>query len=218
MRKSTLSGGKKYTYYVCAKNKADKESCSKHSIREDELNEAVLATLQAHIAVVLDMDEALGQIEALAWEKRELKKIEANITIQETTIGKNRALQMGVYEDLKEDIITKDEFLTLKEEFAGRIREAETAIDRYEQDKISILSGFHEQQGWLTQFRQYHNISEITRNVVVNLIERILVFENQQIEVIFKQKDQFSGICTFLKERAKDLQGSKVQMLEREAM
>lgn len=198
VRKSVSTGGKKYAYYVCAANKADCSVCSKHSIREDALDAAVLATVQAHIEVILNMDEALGQIESLTWEKRELNKIEANITIQLSVVDKNAALRMGTYEDLKDGIITREEFLTLKEEFTQRIREAERTTEQYERDKNSILSGFNDQQGWLAQFREYKNISEMTRRIVVNLIERINVFENQEIEVVFKQKDQFANLMAFL--------------------
>lgn len=217
VRKSVSTGGRKYTYYVCSANKANRSVCSKHSIREDILDAAILATVQAHIKVILDMDQALQQIEALAWEKRELKKIEANIAMQQAVIDKNSALRIGIYEDLKEEIITKEEFLTLKEEFTERIREAERSIKQYEQDKSSILAGFHDQQGWLAQFRQYKNISEITRKVVVNLIERINVFEGQQIEVVFKQKDQFAGICAFLESQKKTEKGAVI-LLKKEAV
>lgn len=214
VRKSVTTDGKKYAYFVCSQNKADRTTCSKHSIREDYLNDAVLATVQAHIKVVLDMEQALQQIEALAWEKQELKKIEANITIQQDTVEKNRNLRMGIYEDLKEGIITRDEFLTLKEEFTKRAQEAERTIKQYEQDKTSILAGFHEQQGWLAQFRQYKNISDLDRKIAVNLIERINIFEEKQIEVVFKQKDQFADICAFLQSQKNEVKGEVPQLVE----
>lgn len=214
VRKSVTSCGKKYAYYVCGLNKANRMTCSKHSIREDALDAAVLATVQAHIQVVLDMDRALQDIEALTWEKRELKKIEANIMIQRTIIEKNCGLRMGIYEDLKDDIITKEEFLSLKDEFTARIQDAEKNIEQYEIDKNSILSGFHEQQGWLAQFRQYRNLTDISRNVVVNLIERINIFEGQEIEVVFKQQDQFADIMAFLENQQKQIKEGVVQIVK----
>lgn len=218
VRKSVTTGGRKYAYYVCAANKADRKTCSKHSIREDALDAAVLATVQTHIKVILNMDQALQQIEALTWEKRELNKIEANVTIQRTVVDKNATLRMGIYEDLKDGIITKDEFLELKKEFTERIREAEIAIEQHERDKNSILSGFHDQQGWLAQFREYKNISELTRKVVVNLIEKINLFENQQIEVVFKQEDQFTNIMTFLGSQKEKPKEAEVRLLKKEAV
>lgn len=200
VRKSVSSGGKKYAYYVCGQNKADKKLCGKHSIREDILHQAVLATVQAHIKLILDMDQALQEIESLAWERRELKKIQANILVQRELVEKSQGLRMGIYEDLKDGIITKDDFLTLKDEFVQRIQEAEKTILQYELDLNNIQEGFHEKQGFLAQFRQYHNISEITRTVVVNLIERVLIFKDKEIQVVFKQGNQIADMLQFLEE------------------
>ena len=60
-----------------------------------------------------------------------------------------------------------------------------------------------EQQGWLAQFRKYENITEINRMVVVNLIERVNVYEGAEIEVVFRQRDQFNGIMKFLDEHCR---------------
>ncbi|WP_286082965.1 zinc ribbon domain-containing protein [Parablautia intestinalis] len=48
IRKTTKAGGKAYSYYICATNKATKE-CSPHSIATDKLESAVLEMLQKHI-------------------------------------------------------------------------------------------------------------------------------------------------------------------------
>lgn len=201
VRKTVNSCGKQYVYYVCSANKADRSVCSKHSIREDVLEKAVLATIQQQIAVILDMDLAMQQIEALSWEKAEIKKIDANIEYQNQIIEKNNALRLGVYEDLRAGILTKDEFLTLKDEFAARIDAAKRLIDQLVSDKSGIQHGLSKQQSWLSQFRKYKNISEITRIVVVNLIERINIFEDSEIEVVFRQRDQFADIMSFLEEQ-----------------
>lgn len=201
VRKTVNSCGKQYVYYVCSANKADRSVCSKHSIREDVLEKAVLATIQQQIAVILDMDLAMQQIEALSWEKAEIKKIDANIEYQNQIIEKNNALRLGVYEDLRAGILTKEEFLTLKDEFAARIDTAKQLIDQLASDKSGIQHGLSKQQSWLSQFQKYKNISEITRIVVVNLIERINVFEGSEIEVVFRQRDQFADIMSFLEEQ-----------------
>lgn len=202
VRKTANSGGKQYVYYVCSANKADRTVCSKHSIREDVLDKAVLVTIQQQIAVILDMDRAMQQIEALSWEKAEIKKIDTNIEYQNQLIEKNNALRLGVYEDLRAGILSKEEFLTLKDKFSERINAAKQLITQLTNDKSSIQHGLSRQQSWLSQFRQYRNISEISRVVVVNLIERINVYEGSEIEVVFRQRDQFADIMSFLEEQA----------------
>lgn len=212
VRKVVTTGGKRYVYYVCEANKADSRVCSRHSIREDTLNEAVLITIQRHIEVALDMDKALGQIEALTWEKSELKKIDANIEVQNQIIQKNNDLRLGIYEDLQNGILSREEFMTLKEEFSARIAAAQQVIDRLCASKSEIQHGLSKQQSWLSQFHEYENVTAISRRLIVSLVERINVYENFEIEVVFRQRDQFSHIKEFLEGQEKK-KGEKIQVL-----
>lgn len=198
VRKTVRSGKKQYVYYVCGKNKMDRSLCSKHSIREDELDTAVLTTIRRQIEVILDMDRALLDMDRLAWERFEIKKIDANIEIQKEIIEKNNELRLGSYEDFQEGILTKEEFNAVKNEFTSRALEAQKVIERLNQSKGEILHGLKEQQSWLNQFKEYKNISEINRRVIVSLIERIQIFENKEINITFGYKDQFADIMKFL--------------------
>ena len=201
VRKTVRAGKKAYVYYVCGKNKTDRSLCSKHSIREDVLDMAVLATIRRQIEVIMDLDRALQDMERLAWERFEIKKIDASIAIQEEIIEKNNELLMGTYEDFQAGILTKDEFVAMKSEFTARIAEGQRAIERLTQSKREIQQGLSEQQGWLNQFKEYENITSITRRVIVSLVERILIFEGNEIEVVFRYKDQLADIMAFLENR-----------------
>ena len=57
------------------------------------------------------------------------------------------------------------------------------------------------EEEFLTLIKQGKNISEISRIIVVNLIERINIFENAEIEVVFRQRDQFADIMSFLEQQ-----------------
>ena len=204
VRKTANSGGKRYVYYVCSANKADRTICSKHSIREDALDKAVLKTIQRQIEVALDLDRVMQQIDAFDWEKVELRKIDGNIEYQNQVIEKNNVLRLGIYEDLREGILSKDEFLTLKAEFTARIEEAEGIIEQLMMDKNSIMDGLGKQQNWLSRFREYENVSEISRVLIVNLVARVNIYENAEIEVVFRHQNQFAGIMEFLKTQEND--------------
>ncbi len=198
VRKTVCSGGKRYVYYVCGANKADHHACSSHSIREDVLDQVILVTIQRQMEAALDMEKALRQIEALSWEKSELQKIDANIEVQNQIIQKNNDLRLGVYEDLQSGILSREEFLTLKEEFSHRIQEAQRVIDQLVASKSEIQHGLSKQQSWLAQFREYANITEVSRRVFVSLVERVNLYEDAEIEVVFRQRDQFAHILEFL--------------------
>lgn len=198
VRKTAVSDGKRYVYYVCGANKADSHTCSKHSIREEILDDAVLVTIQRQIEIALDMDAALRQIETLSWERTELRKIEANIEVQNQIIQKNNNLRLGIYEDLQSGILSREELMALKEEFSSRIATAKMVIDQLISSKSEIQHGLSKQQSWLAQFREYENITAITRRLIVSLVERINVYEGSEIEVVFRHRDQFAHIKEFL--------------------
>ena len=96
-RKMVQSKDKIYIYYICSTHKKDKKSCTSHKIKEEILNRAVLATIQAQISVILNIEKAMQDIEALSWEKKELEKIESNIRFQHALIEKNNKLRLDIY-------------------------------------------------------------------------------------------------------------------------
>ena len=184
--------------------------CSSHSIREDVLDAAVLATIQNYISVIMDMDRALQEVEALSWERSAVRKLEADIDFQKQVIETNNDLILGMYEDLRGGVLTRDEFVTMKAEFSERIREAEKIIEQLRCDKDNIRQGLTNQQGWLKQFLKFANISEINRVEIVSLVERINIRENAEIDIVFRQKNRLADIMAFLEEQNRLKKQSKV--------
>jgi len=218
VRKVSRCGEREYAYFICGNNKTDKTVCSTHSIREDTLSETVLAVIQAHIALALDMDNAMKRVEGLAWENREIAKIDGKISFQEQVIDTNRRLKVSLYEDYHNGVVDRGEYESYKKEFDAKIQEASETIMRLHGERNSVMGGLTEQQGWLSQFRQYENITELNRMVVVNLIDRIFIHEDRGIEVILMHKDQFEAIAEFLDAQREKEAAKKIICLAKEVV
>lgn len=201
VRKTVSYAGKRYVYYVCNANKHDKTVCSRHSIREDVLDQVIYQTVRHQIDLLLDVDKALRQFENLSWEKHKLKQLDASIEIQEEVVRKNNTLRLGIYEDLRAGLLDRSEYESLKKELAERIDEATAAIEKLNKEKREILDGVSKQQSWVEQFRQYENVTELTRPMVIHLIERINIFENSNIEIVFRHRNQIEEILQFISEK-----------------
>ena len=212
IRKTVTSKGKTYVYYICGSNKVNKEECSRHKINEEFLLETVLVAIQKEIEVLLNIDQALSQVEQLAWEKSELSKINANIEAQKELIRKNSELRNGIYEDLQEQIISKEEFVSLRNEFSTRIATAQKALQELESQREIVFQGLCKQQGLLARFRNYANVTELSRTLVVNMIDKISIHENQEISILFTHKDELKSALEFL-ERVRKYQNSKIIVL-----
>ena len=201
VRKTVSYAGKRYVYYVCNANKHDKTVCSRHSIREDILDQVIYQTVRHQIDLLLDVDKALRQFENLSWEKHKLKQLDASIEIQEEVVRKNNTLRLGIYEDLRAGLLDRSEYESLKKELAERIAEATDAIEKLNKEKREILDGVSKQQSWIEQFRQYENVTELTRPMVIHLIERINIFEDSHIEIVFRHRNQIKEILRFISEQ-----------------
>ena len=204
VRKTVSYAGKRYVYYVCNANKHDKTVCSRHSIREDILGQVIYQTVRHQIDLLLDVDKALRQFENLSWEKHKLKQLDASIEIQEEVVRKNNTLRLGIYEDLRAGLLDRSEYESLKKELAERIDEATAAIEKLNKEKREILDGVSKQQSWVEQFRQYENVTELTRPMVIHLIERINIFEDSNIEIVFRHRNQIEEILRFISEQTTD--------------
>lgn len=198
IHRTATAGGKKYQYYMCSGNKRDKDSCTTHNIKCELVEKVVLATVQAHISMAIDIDNAMKRVEALDWEKREIRKIDAQISAMELYVEKFNNIKMELYEDLKSDLITKEEYHSFKNDYDIRIQSIRQQIAGLVSQRNAVEGGLTSVQGWFAQFRKYENIEKLTRLTIVSLIERVEINENKDIHVKFRHTDQFTAALEYL--------------------
>ena len=114
---------------------------------------------------------------------------------------RNNSLRMGVYEDLQAGILSKEEYASLKEDFSARIAGARQAIGQLQSRRSAIQDGLNNQKTWLEQFRQFAEVKELSRKLVVSMIDRVSISNRNEIAVEFCHKDQFQCILEFLEEQ-----------------
>lgn len=190
-RKVSTVSGKKYVYYMCSANKKD-GSCSSHRIREDELEKAVVTYLNTYIKELCSIKRLLDCVEKLSLQESNIKRLELRIVQLEDEAQRHEKLKISVYEDLKDNLITKDEYVTLKNEFEARRRDALEAIAqiRSEIDSLAKRNGKHHE--WIETFVSKREVETLTRNVVVELIDNICVYEDKRLEITFRYADKYA--------------------------
>jgi len=199
-RKKTKSNGKEYVYFICTTNKQNRHECEPHRIKEQDVYDAVLAVIQSQVALALDLERALREINGISWERRELELIQTRIVRQEEIIEYNKKMKAGIYEDFKSEMITLEEYRIFKADCDQKIKEAQDTIAHLTSDRNTVNSGLTGQQSWLAQFREYENIQELNRRVVVHFIERIEIDHGKQVNIVLNNANQFQAILDFLEE------------------
>lgn len=198
VRKTVPSGDKKYVYFVCSAHKQDK-SCASHGIRDKALEEVVLETVKQYIRDVIDLDDILSMTDTAPLRTAEAQKVQRQLDKKRSEHERLQKLLMSLYENLADGIIDRDEYARLKQNYAERAAECEKQMDALQESLLQIKEHGGEHREWMTRFRKHQNITELERSIAVALIDRILIYKDNRVEVHFRFEDEFAWQMDILK-------------------
>jgi len=202
-KKSTSQPYKKYYYYVCQTfRKGDRDACTKHTIREEKLYQAVLTTIQAQIRLAVSMDEVLKELKRQDVKARRSSRLDTMLEMKKQEHAKVSQLKIDLYPDWKSGIISKAEYLALKEKFDKQLAQIEQAVANIKEEIKRYQETSHTENQFVKHFLKYRNITELTREVIVELIEMIYVHEGGSITINFRYQDEYQRLLDLLEEHA----------------
>ena len=178
-------------YYICStKNRG--EGCSRHSIEENQLKEIVCQSVRTFANSFLKEKQLFDRAVQYETNFDSVAQYDKEIERLKKEQDKYYSLCSGLYEDLREGIITKEEFERLHEGFSRKGKELEAAMMKQEQlikdmFKKGVLSA-----GRLKTFQDCVELKEIDRHTLSSLVKQIRVYENKQVEIEFHFMDTFA--------------------------
>ena len=188
-KSSTNKNGKKYEYYICStyRKKSDK-LCTKHTIKVENLYNKVLIEVNNNIQNSKTIENKIKKI--IRGKDTSMEKhffIAKKIKEYQKEIMRKEKLKMELYEDLKKNILSEDEYIDYKKKYKSDIEQIK--------DKIQILKKEEEQfkkeeeriNVNINKFEKSKQISELNRQIVLELIKTIYVYESGDIAIIFKE-------------------------------
>lgn len=198
VRKNVCAGNKKYRYYVCSRNKATKE-CASHRIAAERLEEAVLHLLKVQIGNILDLKRAMEKVSEIPFQELDIRELEKRIEQKEAEVLRYKELRNMLYEDMKDGIVSKEDYMELHEAYTQRRDMAEEAVGKMKQEIRDIIASNTDKYRWLDYFAEHRNIDRLTRNVAVELIDRVKVVDKDTVEVVFSFGDCYKEVLEGLK-------------------
>lgn len=186
-----------YGYFLCSE-KCGKGGCSWHRIAEDDLMEAVLGAVNLHIQKVLDLQEALKQIENAPSQQLMIQKYLERLSRKEEERKKAERLKIGIYEDLKDGLLDKEEYQKLKTEFDSRIAEADAAVKELNRQIAELEGSNCTNAAWMSYFQQFGRLEQLTRWAAAIIINKILVYEDNRIKITFNFEADLNRIQEIL--------------------
>lgn len=190
-----------YHYYICSTfKKQHSGACTKHTIRSDRLEQAVLEALRHQIALAVEMDELVAEINRSSTRGHNAKRLLDERAQLEAEREHVEQMKLSLYPDWKAGDISREEYHQLKAQFEqrqagldGRIAAVQARIDE-------VQNGVDETNSFLTQFVQYRSLQKLTREAVVELIDMIYVHEGGGITIQFKFSDAYAAAKEYIRD------------------
>ena len=191
-KSSTNKSGSKYEYYICSTyRKKSNKLCTKHTIKEELLEKAVVQTINLHIDLLINTEEIIKQINQSSFQNLKNENIENMIMTKQNEISKISNFKRTLYEDWKNEDITRDEYLEYKQKYENDIERLKLNIERLQNEKQKYENQNQSSNKWIEKFKEQKGITELSRDIMMELIDCIYVHDNGNITIRFKFEDEF---------------------------
>lgn len=213
-KSSTNKSGSKYEYYICSTyRKKSNNLCTKHSIKVKNLEKAVLQAINFHIDLLIDIEEIVKQMNDVGASIAHPQIIDNMIIEKQNEISKISNFKRTLYEDWKNEDITRVEYLEYKQKYENDIERLNQNIERLEDEKQKYESQSMSSNEWIEKFKEQKGITELSRDIMMELIDCIYVKENGDITIRFKFEDEFKRYLEYI-ENNKNLTRHSNQRLQ----
>ncbi len=191
--------GKGLVYYRCRTYQdKSRDKCTKHSIREDTLEKAVVAAVQKQIELVDSMSEIINEINSAPVVHTESLRLNALLEQKTKEHEKVIGILDNLYVDWKNGDITRDQYRRMKGRYEEQSQQLQETIVRIQSECEARAQGVDTENPYLTTFLKYRNIESLSRGLLVELINAIYVHEDKSIEIEFNFADQFRRIAEYI--------------------
>lgn len=196
-RRSVKRGKKKFHYYVCSTNKKG-NGCSSHSFSQEKLENVIIQAINRQIETVVELESLIQKLGNAALQHSKMKKLDVLIEEKYREIDENKEYRLRLYESMVDELITHDEYVDLRQKYAVKIEKAENILARLEKEREDTKNGLMGDRSWMGLFLKHGKITELTRDLVVTLIDKIDVYEDKRIEITFNFKNEFTRLTEYV--------------------
>lgn len=188
----------RYLYYNCAvfrdfsKNKQglsaeelkNMPSCTSHYISDRIIRKIVLDDLNVIIRQLKNLEKIVKQQKDLSKGASYENNLKREIAAREKGVESNRKRLKAARDKLLDRVLTDAEYKEAREDCESSIRQYEKEISVL-QEKLAAPKMMLE-NAWVKLLLSKRQLAELDRDIVVQLVDKIYVYEDKRIEIVYK--------------------------------
>lgn len=196
MTRSQVRGN---VYYYCRTYKdQSKAACTKHTMKHNHLEQAVLYVIKQQVYIAVSFSEMVSRINNAPLQKSQSIRLNERIAAKEKELSKISRYKQSIYQDWKDGEITHKDYRQMKEDYERQVEAINEVISNLQQEKAELENGIDTENPFLAAFRKYENINNLTRDILIELIDTIKVYENGSISVKLKFANEYRRVAEYI--------------------
>ena len=185
-------GSKTYSLYCGTYKRNGKQYCTPHTLPMAVLEQIVLEDLKTLVQNVGDLRELVS---AQHLSASKIKRVaDTEISKIRSELERVKRLKQSVYEDYKEELITKEEFLSYREDYQKKEELYSKQIEALEEKKSDSITDDVFDTPWLKRLLELKDIEKLDREIVVEMISEIKVYENRKIKITYNFSNELEHL------------------------
>ena len=192
VRNSQVKGGREYMKFCCATSKKyGQEVCKSHYVDEEVVIEVVLFCINNHINTLEDTDKIMNKLDTKQRTERTIAFLEKKKRQRNKDLSEYETLACELYKDYKSGLFARNEYQDMKAAFERAKEDALNEIDALTSQILEVDKLHNQYSQYAKDFLKYKSVKTLTRSMVVSMIDKILIHNERNIEIIFKYQNVY---------------------------
>jgi len=184
--------------YYCSTHLRASKLCSSHKIKTETLEEIVKEAIHLQVKLVIELDKSIKKLFFKSNEKEYELEYKNNIRISEIKIDSLKEKKREAYKEWKFQKMEKDEFIKLSEEIEQEIKIHLENIELYNSTYKETIKRIRKDEYWINHYKRNKNIKKLSRTVLKELVDIILIDEKGNVNIKFKYQDEYNNLIKYL--------------------
>lgn len=138
--------------------------------------------------------ELRGTLEAISrrpMQRVTVERMDHHLETLRQELSRKQEIRDNLYRRYASGEVSNEDFYDFKRIFTKDCEEIEQSIEAQQRQLEEMLANTSPDSPWIGYFQKFGQIDALNRDVLVRLVERVLVYEDSRIEIVFQYQTQF---------------------------
>lgn len=195
--KSVYNKGRTVAYhFICPRHAMllDAGCPNTGGLRENDLKAAVYEVLRLQMAMLTDAEAVIQRVSRSSAARSRRTALDNEVISVQGRLKKLDTLRQTLFESYVDGIVTQADYLFGKSRYEDEARQLEGRLQDLQAEKDTLPEASPKQNKWFSAFAKFRDEKELTREMLLALVEKIYVNEDKQVHIVLNYQDEMKKL------------------------